>query len=129
MYNLFDKTCNWIDVYDEFDENVKNKINVDLIVIVVVHVFWNNVKNVINDVIEIDLEIDTKFDVSSFNVIDNVIEIVIWIDLTKIAIDVSFNIIIENDIVKKIFDDDDDEIDVLWFWINAKINDVKFDVS
>ena len=73
MYNLFDVTNNWIDICDEFDENV---ITVDLIVIVI-HVNPDNVKNVIENVIEIvikiDLKNDAKFDVSSFDIIDFVI--------------------------------------------------------
>ena len=60
---MYDFRCNKIDVRDEFDENVKNKIIINLIVIVV-YVNFDNVTNVIDDVIEIDLKIDVKFDVS-----------------------------------------------------------------
>ena len=80
IYDFFDLTCDKIDICDEFDENVKNKIIADLIVIVV-YVICDDVKNVINDV--------TKND-----------KINVWINIT-----------IKSDIVKKYFVDDDDEID------------------
>ena len=66
---------------------------------IVAHVICDNVKNVIDDII-------------------NVIEI----NVTNVW----FNIIVKNDIIKKIFDDDDDEIDVLWFWI---IDEIDIDVK
>ena len=98
MYDLHDVTCNWIDICDEFDENVKNNIiNIIDLIVIVVHVICDDVTNVMKNVIEIDL--------------------------AKNAINVWFIIIVENDIVNDFFDDD--EIDVLWFWIDAKIDIIK----
>ena len=96
-------------------------------IVIVVHVICDDVTNVMKNVIEVDLKIDSKLDVSWFDVIDDVIEI----DVTNVW----FNIIVKNDIVKDFFDDGD-EIDILWFWIIEKIDaknetrfDVKFDIK
>ena len=53
---MFDVTCKWIDVCDEFDENVKNKIIANLTVIAV-YVIDDDVIDVTKNVIKIDVNV------------------------------------------------------------------------
>ena len=106
---MLDVACNWIDVCDELDEDVKDRAmnldrreNFDVMIdlaVIVAHVIDDDVKNVIDDVVEADVNA--------------------W-----------FNITANSYIVKNSFEND--EFDVLWFWIidvtDAK-NEMKLDVN
>ena len=56
MYDLLDITCNWIDVCDEFDENVKNKI-IDVLIVIAVHVIFVDVIDQAKNVIEVNVNV------------------------------------------------------------------------